>query len=212
MHKDGIQQLIMEQNVRQDNQKKSFVPDKRMQATTSHHAANSVIEDVVNQERARGYQEGYNEGLKIAQVEWDSKLAIVNQIIQSSEQLLKDVDGEIETKLLEISVSIAKQIIRRELSIDSGQIVSTVKKALELIPNNEHEITVYIHPNDEACINEVFSQYLDSDRFAIFKDPTIEVGGCKVSTDYSLVDLSIDAQIASIAASFLGDQRTREKK
>lgn len=210
MHKDGIKQLIMEQNVRQKNKSTSFVLDKRMQLATSSGVSNGTIEDAVKQEKARGYKEGYNEGSQNARAEWESKLTIVNQIIESSEQLLKDVDGEIENKLLEISICIAKQIIRRELSIDSGQIVSTVKKALELIPSNEHEITVYIHPDDEACINEVFSQYLDSDRFTIFKDPTIEVGGCKVSTDYSLVDLTVDAQIASIAASFLGDQRSSE--
>lgn len=208
MHKDGIQKLIMQHDAHKKGQTRTFTLDGRMQASSSTGESKNYVNDAIEKQKAQALKDGYNEGLARATAEWESKLSIVNQIIDSTEHLLKDVDGQIEQKLIEISIAIAKQIIRRELSIDSGQIVSTVKQALALIPGNEHEITVYIHPNDEACINDVFSQYIDSGRFTIFKDPGIEAGGCKVSTDFSLVDMTIDAQVAAIAVMCLGDQRS----
>jgi len=211
MSKDGIQQLIMERDVRKSSQTDAFTLDRRMSASSNHSISDVTVENMLEDERKRGFDKGYSEGVVKAQHDWEKKTSLVDNMIKSSQQLFNDVDDEIQKKLVEISVSIAKQIIQRELSIDSTQVTSAVKKALELIPNSEHEITVYINPDDEACVNDVFAEYLQSNRFKIFKDPSITIGGCKVSTDYSLIDLTIDSQIASIAADLLGDQYTEVK-
>ncbi len=53
----------------------------------------------------------------------------------------------------------------------------------------------------------MFASSEHQSKYNIIQDPTISVGGCKAHTDYSLLDLSIDKQIATISAQIFGDQR-----
>ncbi len=207
MAEDGIAHLILENAQSQAGKKKEFQPDKRLYSDVTDPNANQGIENLVAQEKQRGYQQGYNEALAKVQSEWECKLSQLDELLQVLEQPFKDIDHEIQSKTLEISLAIAKQIIRRELSIDSGQIVSAVKTAIDLIPKDGQQIDIYINPNDEQHIQNIFSQNNSSNKFNIIQDPTISVGGCRASTDYSLVDLTIEKQIATIATQLFGEQR-----
>ena len=106
-----------------------------------------------------------------------------------------------------MAIAIAKQIVRRELTLDSGQVVSAVKQAIALIPRDGEQINIHINPKDNQHISELFSNDDKLKKYNIVQDPTISVGGCKASTDYSLVDLTIDKQISDITTQIFGDQR-----
>lgn len=207
MSKDGLTQLILENKYKNQGGEKNFKPDARIYSADSNNNSNQVLEKIVTDEKKRGYEQGYKEAIERAKGEWEQKLNYLTTILTALEKPLQGLDQDIQDKTLEIAIAIAKQIIRRELAIDSGQIVSAVKQAIELIPKDGQAINIYVNPNDEGHIKHLFAQDGDLSKFNIIQDPTISLGGCRASTDYSLVDLTIEKQVAMIAAQIFGEQR-----
>ena len=205
MSEDGIAHLILENSNRTVDEKKHFTPDHRMGEPDSN--ANRTVENLVAKEKQRGFEQGYQEGLSKVEQEWALKISQLTELVSVLENLFSDIDEEIRNKTLEIAIAIAKQIIRRELVIDSGQIVAAIKQAIELIPKDDQQIDIFINPSDEQHIQNLFAENGGSKKFNIVSDPTVSAGGCRASTDYSLVDLTIEKQIATIASQLLGEQR-----
>ena len=194
MSEGGVTRLIFENNHQADSSQSLFSPNKLFLTDNANKSAH-VYHDSFEEEKKRAFEQGYKEAVAQAQMEWNGKLDVINKLEQALHQPLEDIDQIIQEKSVELAISIAKQIVRRELSLDSGQIVSTVKLAIELIPK------------DEQHIKQLFSSNEKISKYNIVQDPTISVGGCKASTDYSLVDLTIDKQVANIATQIFGDQR-----
>tara|TARA_R110002049_G_scaffold13509_2_gene58468 strand:+ start:112783 stop:113406 length:624 start_codon:yes stop_codon:yes gene_type:complete len=203
MSDGGITRLIFENSQKSTVNQDQFSPSTMFQTSKSNH----VYHDSFEEEKQRAFEQGYQDAVAKVQAEWNEKIELLKTITEALNNPLKDIDHIIQEKSAELAISIAKQIVRRELSLDSGQIVSAVKKAIELIPKDGEQINIYINPNDEHHIKQVFSDDEKLSKYNFIHDPTISVGGCKASTDYSLVDLTVDKQVATIAAQIFGDQR-----
>lgn len=206
MAKEGIAQLILETANKKSGVETKFQLDSRVHNNASKQSSRAV-DNLVAKEKQRGYEQGYREGVENAQAEWEPKLAYLNDILLALEHQCKELDEEILQKSVEICIAVAKQIIRRELSIDSGQIVSAVKQAIDLIPRDGQQVNIYINPKDSEHLENLFAQNGNANKYNIVQDPTITVGGCRATTDFSLVDLTIEKQVAMIAAQIFGDQR-----
>ena len=198
----GITRLL--HNTQKQDPKDSFRPNTLFDQDQQR----SHVVDDYEQEKKRAFDQGYQEAVVRVQAEWNEKLALINNITDVLNQPIKDIDKQIQEKTAELAIAIAKQIVRRELSIDSGQIVSAVKRAIDLIPKDGEKINLHINPNDMQRVSEIFSADDVSNKYNIIQDPTIDAGGCKAKTDYSLVDLTVEKQVASIAAQIFGDQRS----
>jgi flagellar assembly protein FliH len=206
MSKGGITRLIFENNNQGAADQSQFSPSKLFQPGNASQSQ-GVYHDSFEEEKKRAFEQGYQEAVAQAQAEWSEKLDLINSIAEALNQPLKDIDRLVQEKSTELAISIAKQIIRRELSLNSGQIVSAVKQAIELIPKDGEQINIHINPKDEQHVKQLFSSDEKLSKYNVIKDPTISVGGCKAITDYSLVDLTVDKQVATIAAQIFGDQR-----
>lgn len=208
MEEQGITRLIFESSRKENNSNENFHPNVLF---NSGSESSQLIDSAFEQEKKRAFEQGYKESIEKAQSEWNSKINLMDSLLIALESPLKNIDLQIQEKSAELAIAIAKQIVRRELTLDSGQIVSVVKQAIELIPRDGQEINIHINPNDSSHINELFSNNEKTNKYNVIQDPTISMGGCKASTDYSLVDLTIDKQIATISAQIFGDQRNGSK-
>ena len=166
------------------------------------------VVDTFEQEKKRAFDQGYQDATLKVQSEWDQKLTLINNISNILNHPLQEIDKIIQEKTTELALCIARQIVKRELTIDSGQIVSAVKQAIDLIPKDGEKINLHVNPKDVHHVSQIFSNDDASNKYNIIQDPSIDVGGCRASTDYSLVDLTIEKQISSIAAQIFGDQRS----
>ena len=209
MSEGGIKRLIFENSHQDGKDQSQFSPSKIFQ--TNNSGSDHVYQDSFEEEKKRAFNEGYQQAVAQAQQEWNEKISLINNLAEALNNPLKDIDHKIQEKSAELAIAIAKHIVRRELSLDSGQIVSAVKQAIELIPKDGEQINIYINPKDDQHIKQLFSNDEKLSKYNIIQDPTISVGGCKASTDYSLVDLTVDKQIADIATQIFGDQRNDTK-
>ncbi|GAB4262984.1 MAG: flagellar assembly protein FliH [Methylomicrobium sp.] len=162
-----------------------------------------------------GRQQGYEEGLKKGYDENAHKLheqaAQLTEILQAFNEPLADLDVEVEKELVGLAIAIAKQLIRREIKSDPGQIVATVREAVNVLPIATQRITLTLHPEDAELVRSVLLLEDHPAPWEIKEDPLISRGGCRVDTESSHVDATVERRLAAVIAQVLGDERGREE-
>lgn len=163
----------------------------------------------------RSYDEklksGYEDGLKQSQQVLEEYKQTIASIFSNFDHALMEIDEDIIQSVTQLAVSISKQIIRRELQINSEQVVSVVKEAIKLLPLDKSRLIIHLNPNDISIVQKVFNQDDIVHSYSLIEDPSIQRGGCKLATDNSIIDATIDSQVAQIAAKILGSQRDKDR-
>ena len=170
------------------------------------------LERLKEQAKQQGFEQGKQEGLAAASSEIEMlKESLSNMILQLSDPV-KLCREKTQQQLMQLSFAVARQIVRRELKQDPTQIIAIIREALKLLPVGSQNITIGLHPEDEAAVSKALSIDKDnsSPNWQIKSDPSLERGSCLVNTDNSTIDASIDKQIAVLFSRIVGGQRAGE--
>lgn len=144
------------------------------------------------------FEEGYRLGLEKA----DSDLEKFRNELNHFMNARKDVFEYIAPDILEISVDIAKTIIKKELETDPQVLINTIMDVLRTVSKNEPKINIRVRPQSVQFIKDTLPnityQYGLESKINIISDPSVEEGGCILQTNNGIVDASIDTQIEII--------------
>lgn len=163
----------------------------------------------------KGYEEGKRKGCQEGREAGEAELREVQrehgeclrQLLAALDAPLADLDEQVEGELVLLAVAIAKQVVRRELKIDPGQIVATVKSAVGALPSASRDIVLHLHPDDAELVKSALSLVDSSAQWKIVDDPLITRGGCRVTSEFSVVDATVEKRLAQAVAKVLGDDR-----
>ncbi|AZD59598.1 Flagellar assembly protein FliH [Pseudomonas chlororaphis subsp. aurantiaca] len=89
-----------------------------------------------------------------------------------------------------------RQVIQRELAIDSSQIEHVMREALKLLPLGVGNVRLYVNPQDFAQVKSLRERHEESWR--IVEDEALLPGGCRVETEHSRIDATMETRIAKI--------------
>ncbi len=78
----------------------------------------------------------------------------LEEILNHLSAPLQVLDDEVEQQLVLLALAVGKQLARRELKTDSGQITALIREAVGRLPAAAREVRVYLHPQDAAVIAE----------------------------------------------------------
>lgn len=175
-------------------------------------------EKMQKQKHAEGYEKGYNDGMQAAakkineqQVDLQGKMNVLEKLIVSLHEPFEELDRDVEQELVTLSIAIAKQIIRREIKLDPGQIMAVIREALDVLPVSSRNIRISLHPDDAALVEELSSVSNESRQWQTVEDPTLMRGGCTVSTDTSRIDASVESRLAALFSQILGGEREQDQ-
>jgi flagellar assembly protein FliH len=120
----------------------------------------------------------------------------------------KEVFEYIAPDILEISVNIAKKIIKKEVETDPQVLINTIIDVLKTVSKNEPKINIRVRPQAVTYVKDTlpditYQQGIDS-KINIISDPSVEEGGCVLQTNNGIVDASIDTQIEIIKKALEG--------
>lgn len=150
------------------------------------------------------FEEGYREGLAKAGTDLEAFRLELNHFMTAK----KDVFEYIAPDILEISVDIAKKIIKKELETDPQVLINTIVDVLRSVSKSEPKITIRVRPHSVQFIKDTLPnityQYGIESQINIVADPSIEDGGCVFQTNNGIVDASIDTQIEIIKKALEG--------
>lgn len=150
------------------------------------------------------YEEGYRIGLNKA----DSDIEQLRTNISCFMNAKKDVFEYIAPDILEISVDIAKKIIKKEIELDPQIIFNTIIDVLKMVSKTEPKIVIRVNPQSvqfvKDTIPDITYQYGIESKISVVSDPSIEEGGCVLQTNNGIVDASIDTQLEIIKKALIG--------
>jgi flagellar assembly protein FliH len=162
-----------------------------------------------------GYEKGHMEGSKKG---YDENLELLNQqaellkkLMESLSEPFKQLDEQVEQELVKLAMGVATQIIRREIKTDPGQIIGAVREAISALPVSSRKITLHLHPEDASLVRSALALDEMSPAWELIEEPLITRGGCKVDTETSRIDATIENRLAQIIANVLGDQREQDQ-
>lgn len=165
--------------------------------------------------KAEGYKEGhdqgYQEGKQKASSEFEQRINLLDSYLSLMNAPLKRLDENVEQEVVNLSLLIARHIIRRELKLDPGEIVAVVREAVKAIPSASENIRIYLHPEDAELVKEAFSLKEEELNWRIEEDILLMRGDCRIETNSSLIDASVESRLSAIAAQLLGGERNDDE-
>lgn len=165
---------------------------------------------------ARGLEEGrskgYQEGVEQAKVELESRAGRLEGLLRSLGRPLEVLDGQIEEQLVALAMSVAKHLVRRELKSDPGQVIAVVREAVSVLPLASQTLHLHLHPEDAALVREMLPVNGADVPWQIVEDPVLTRGGCRVATEISQVDATVENRVARVVAKVMGEERDIEPR
>ena len=84
-----------------------------------------------------------------------------------------------------------RQIVRSELAARPDLVATVAQEALDTLLMSARQITVRVHPDDHALVEQGAADALAQRGARLLADPTITRGGCLVESDIGVVDAAI---------------------
>ncbi|WP_434558097.1 flagellar assembly protein FliH [Pseudomonas sp. Z4-20] len=177
------------------------VPLEEVQPLTLEEVE-SIRQEAYNEGFAIGEKEGFHSTtLKVRQeadVALTAKLRALEALMLNLFEPIAEQDTQIEKSLVGLVQHITRQVIQRELAIDSSQIEHVMREALKLLPLGVGNVRLYINPQDFELVKALRERHEETWR--IVEDETLLPGGCRVETEHSRIDATVETRISQIMA------------
>lgn len=160
--------------------------------------------------KKRGFEKGYADGLAAGHAEVRVRAETLQAALHGLARPMEALDEEVEASLVALSVAIARQFVRRELKMDPGQVVAVVREAISALPVSARAVRLYLNPQDVPVVREAFSLEGDNPPWEVLEDPVLTRGGCRVDSESSRIDASVESHLASVIAHVLGGEREND--
>jgi|SRR5687768_1540257 len=177
------------------------------------------IEDVERRAYEEAFAQGREAGLAAARAETEqankqlkAHVARLEATCNALGKPLEQMNAEVEQQLLSLAMTIARQLVRRELKTDPAQVIAIIRETVSLLPAAARDVRVHLHPEDAAVVRERLAAPTADRAWTIVEDPVLTRGGCKVTTDTALIDARVETRLNEVIVAMLGDERVGREK
>jgi len=160
----------------------------------------------------QAFEEAHAAGYAAGKAEARAHVERFDAIMHTLSRPLEELDARVEEELVALAISVAKQLIRRELRTDPGEIVAVVRDALALLPVGVREVRVHLHPEDAKLLHAMASAADTQQTWRIVEDSTLTRGGCRVESESSQIDARLETRIGAVVSRLLGGERSEDTR
>ncbi len=161
-----------------------------------------------------GFNKGREEGLAAAQAEITRRAALLDRLAQALSRPFEEMDAAVEQALVDLAVTLAQALVRRELRSDPGQVVAVVQEALAALPVASRQVCVRLHPDDVAIVAEALpARQADGGAgrdWQLQEDPGLKRGDCRILSESSQIDATMEKRLAAVVAQLSGGEREQD--
>jgi flagellar assembly protein FliH len=149
-----------------------------------------------------GYTQGHADGCQATRDELaePTRLAIeanrerVEQVVTHMHAQFDQIQDQMAQTILHMACNIARQVIRRELTVDPQSIQPVIADALNLLKADTLPVTIRLNPDDYDAINVAESTITSSAKAVFEQDFNITPGGCVLENALSSVDATLETR------------------
>lgn len=148
----------------------------------------------------KGFEQGRKDGLALEKRQMEDMGKQFSALLGEIRDLKPRLYCETEKELLQLSVLIARKIIRTEVKINPDVIGKTIRAAMQYVADKSH-IRIQIHPEDMEEVRRILpelSALSGGGRFQVVEDNAVQRGGCTLETGFGRINATLDDQLTML--------------
>ncbi len=147
-------------------------------------------------------KEGYKNGIEEAHAELENLKASLVEFLGSKKEAYDAISGD----MLELSLEIAKKIIKKEVELSDDVLKGVLAEVFDEVSSNEEKITIKVAPDEvefaRASLPEILKNSAIDAKIIIVADESVEKGSCVVITSNGVIDANFSTQLSIIQNAF----------
>lgn len=167
-----------------------------------------LLEDIRQQAHQDGFEQGRRAGAQEAKEAYDRQLQTrsleqaqrVGQLLEQAMQHFDQLEHQLAGQVLELACDIARQVVRRELSVPTEPLLAVIHEALSVALEDGRPATLRLHPDDAALVKPLWDHGQPAPHVRLETDPQITPGGCVVDSAQGVVDGRLEKRWARAVA------------
>lgn len=144
----------------------------------------------LNEGRAAGLAEGREEGLEAIRQEAEK----IQALAQSCAQSIANIEEETGEALLNLTVSIARQVLRNTLRTEPDRILDVIREILQVDGSQQGILKLRVNPADLELIDEYLQKDGTVAHWRLQADMSIDRGGCIAETALGNIDATLQTR------------------
>ncbi|MGB5180261.1 MAG: FliH/SctL family protein [Gammaproteobacteria bacterium] len=169
------------------------------------------MEKLQQQAYQEGFERGHRDGLDAGRQAVAEQARQLEQLLGALTRPFEELDEQVEEELLELVFAIVRQLAGNEISENPEQILALVHKTVAMLPSASRNLQLYLHPDDLQLVHDILPAADSSTPWHVIEDISVGRGGCRVSTETSRVDATLETRLANIVNSLLGGDHDHDK-
>jgi flagellar assembly protein FliH len=169
----------------------------------------AIRQDAYNEGFTTGERDGFHSGQMKARQEAELTLSAKLRSLEIlMEQLLDPIaqqDRELEQALVRLVEHVTRQVVQRELQQDSTQLQKILREALKLLPMGAENIRIHLNPQDFDLVKALRDRH--DERWKLLEDESLLPGGCRIESEQSVIDASIETRLTQALTQIMEQQR-----
>ena len=167
----------------------------------------SGLADLQAEAHKEAFEQGLAEGREAGRAEVRAQVERLEGMFYDLAKPFEELDTEVERELLTLAMTLARQIVRRELKTDPTQIIGIVREAIAALPVAVRDVRVHLHPEDAAVVRQNLAPTESERAWQLVEDPVMARGGCQITTATSRVDARLETRLGAILSELMGTER-----
>lgn len=153
---------------------------------------------------SKGFAQGERAGGEAAAQRGEAMLRRLTETLEELTTLREQMIHQTERQMVQLALAIARRIVHREIAIDQDLLIAMARVALDRLGESAH-VTVRLSQDDFDATSAVRSGQWTGTHVTVVADARIGRGGCRVESEFGVMDAGVEGQIHEIARALLGD-------
>ena len=161
------------------------------------------LESALQESHQVGYVAGMAQGRAQAKAELQQQMAdfLENQakeaaqhfsaLFDATQSQLAQAQQAMAQGVLELSIELARQVLRQELSVNPNVLLPVIREALDMLGVEHRSAVVRMHPADQEVFSGLMASEFADMALTLRADPALQPGGCVVESAGMVVDASL---------------------
>ncbi|MBM7059558.1 flagellar assembly protein FliH [Pseudomonas sp. UL073] len=169
----------------------------------------AIRQEAYNEGFATGEKDGFHAGQLKAKQESDQALALkldsLERVLGQLMEPIAEQDRQLEHAMVTLVGHVTREVIQRELALDSSQVRHVLRESLKLLPMGSANVRIHVNPQDFAVVKALRERH--EENWRILEDEALLPGGCRVETEHSRIDASVETRLSQAIKQLFEQQR-----
>ena len=158
------------------------------------------ITAIQEQARQEGYHAGHAEGLAAGREEAAREAARLRDLASTFSVEVGKADETISQQVLDLSVDLARALLKSALAIRPELVIPIVKEAVRYLPALHQPALLFLNPDDAVLVKDRIGDELTKMGWLLADDVQLEPGSCRVETASNQIDASLPTRWQRLTA------------